>query len=224
MRGNQPTCCPCTCSTRQTRSIPACAGEPTCPVPASSITRIGSIPACAGEPINIAVVPVDVLRSILACAVYPSSVAAQGRGQAVYPPRVRRNLGLVAISGIALRSIPACAGEPLIGGWRLRRRMEVYPRVCGGTSEGAFVTQSLTRTVYPRVCGGTAIHAGMQSRCGRTRSIPACAGEPNSICAPGRKCQRVYPRVCGGTRHSPAPALSGDTLEVYPRVCGGTPL
>ena len=53
-------------------------------------------------------------------------------------PRVRGNLGLIANRSIYDRSIPACAGEPynrvirLIGG-------EVYPRVCGGTAQGALI-------------------------------------------------------------------------------------
>ena len=47
-------------------------------------------------------------------------------------PRVRGNPGKSQSEIAAMRSIPACAGEPLsqlpvAGGYR------VYPRVCGGT-------------------------------------------------------------------------------------------
>ena len=92
-----------------------------------------------------------------------------------------------------LRSIPACAGEPRryipSGGGN-----EVYPRVCGGTR----LTQHVNRRALglsPRVRGNR-----YSWRCWPLRggSIPACAGEPESISV--RYCQVwVYPRVCGGT-------------------------
>ena len=47
-------------------------------------------------------------------------------------PRVRGNLGVAAAGFVVGRSIPACAGEPLDSGAKLRFQ-RVYPRVCGGT-------------------------------------------------------------------------------------------
>ena len=52
-------------------------------------------------------------------------------------PRVRGNLALVALLLVALRSIPACAGEPQAALAKIRLTW-VYPRVCGGTSKRAF--------------------------------------------------------------------------------------
>ena len=48
-------------------------------------------------------------------------------------PRVRGNQHKKANQGMNWRSIPACAGEPLVGRV-IRRARAVYPRVCGGTS------------------------------------------------------------------------------------------
>ena len=66
----------------------------------------------------------------------------------------------------------------------------------------------------PRVRGNPAQSAGASLR---TRSIPACAGEPNSI-RPNTAISRVYPRVCGGTlvSHQRSPADGG----LSPRVRG----
>ena len=74
----------------------------------------------------------------------------------------------------------------------------VHPRVCGGASQGRTV-EIFYRGPSPRV-------RGSQS-CGRApgggyRSIPACAGEPNSDSrSPGRP--EVHPRVCGGAATVP---------------------
>ncbi len=48
-------------------------------------------------------------------------------------PRVRGNLGGCQVGDATGRSIPACAGEPLFE-MPFLARMEVYPRVCGGTA------------------------------------------------------------------------------------------
>ena len=51
-------------------------------------------------------------------------------------PRVRGNLDSLDERNPRLGSIPACAGEP--GGGRTSSGIwTVYPRVCGGTGEGA---------------------------------------------------------------------------------------
>ena len=95
-----------------------------------------------------------------------------------------------------VRSIPACAGEPL---------------------GPEFIETFLMSMVYPRVCGGTLFGVHRSAIC-HSRSIPACAGEPRSSTTP-RCCQKVYPRVCG----EPESQTTGySSRKVYPRVCGGT--
>ena len=108
-------------------------------------------------------------------------------------PRVRGNHGYYNVVATSLRSIPACAGEP--PGVRLpQARIRVYPRVCGGTTRfGRLMEES--KGLSPRVRGN---HRHLVTMDGRTRSIPACAGEPT--CRRGRLvASGVYPRVCGGT-------------------------
>ena len=97
-----------------------------------------SIPACAGEPGQS---PFGVPAS----TVYPRVCGGTwGRSsESVLPsglsPRVRGNRVVITYAAGAVRSIPACAGEP-----RMQR------------------IASVNTTVYPRVCGGTAC-----PRCGR---------------------------------------------------------
>ena len=108
-------------------------------------------------------------------------------------PRVRGNPRPVPGGRRAVRSIPACAGEPP---WcsSTPRSPTVYPRVCGGTS-GEPPCPSTAPGLSPRVRGNP---AGLRFLAGVARSIPACAGEPRSRpSGPGNR--RVYPRVCGGT-------------------------
>ena len=151
-----------------------------------------SIPACAGEPDrqNTATLP---------RAVYPrvcgGTMAWRGRRAAHcgLSPRVRGNprpaLGRAGQWG----SIPACAGEPHLCGYHTGND-EVYPRVCGGTYTES-VTMLRLRGLSPRVRGNPQRQWLCQSG---TRSIPACAGEPQSIHG-DRPPPVVYPRVCGGT-------------------------
>ena len=71
---------------------------------------------------------------------------------------------------------------------------KVYPRVCGGT----VAVPVLLAVVYglsPRVRGN---RIGGQLSMLKRRSIPACAGEPSTLCRV-RCPASVYPRVCGGT-------------------------
>ena len=95
--------------------------------------------------------------------------------------------------GLTIRSIPACAGEPLPRPTAVRA-IRVYPRVCGGTQLKlrALIEQA---GLSPRVRGNRRC---LRMRPFRVRSIPACAGEPcrNVYLHHGHK---VYPRVCGGT-------------------------
>ena len=123
---------------------------------------------------------------------------------ATYPglsPRVRGNRAPCPRHRGKVRSIPACAGEPALlsppafCGW-------VYPRVCGGTI--AIPIPAVKRQgLSPRVRGNPNILSAAAPLIG---SIPACAGEPVAVPAPGRH-TRVYPRVCGGTL--PAPTAGG---------------
>ena len=92
-----------------------------------------------------------------------------------------------------LRSIPACAGEP-IQALQNEWVVWVYPRVCGGT-EDTGIDMPATKGLSPRVRGNQA-DSYILGHC--ERSIPACAGEPYAHCG---RCYGVpvYPRVCGGT-------------------------
>ena len=80
---------------------------------------------------------------------------------------------------------------PLLG---LRLCSTVYPRVCGGTEVPSRDPPS-TCGLSPRVRGNRPL---IPESIQRTRSIPACAGEPWSWPA-SRYRASVYPRVCGGT-------------------------
>ena len=176
-----------------------------------------SIPACAGEPLYQCG-PVGRGR------VYPRVCggtlaglfrAASRQGLS---PRVRGNPRDPPSRELGIRSIPACAGEP-IGRNEPVAYTGVYPRVCGEPGRDKHSRDGFT--VYPRVCGGTPVlpiviilPAGLSPRVRGNlfgpfpylfppRSIPACAGEPTGAThdmqdsRPG-----VYPRVCGGTATS----------------------
>ena len=152
------------------RSIPACAGEPALAALGYGWRRV--YPRVCGGTVEPPVVPDD-----------PDGLS----------PRVRGNLHAVASHYHPVRSIPACAGEPVIAVDR-RPQIAVYPRVCGGTPEvlplfGAAVGLS------PRVRGN---RLRVNADGWPQRSIPACAGEPPTSNPPPPS-SRVYPRVCGGT-------------------------
>ena len=88
-------------------------------------------------------------------------------------PRVRGNPEYEAHRLGVLRSIPACAGEP-VQTPSSSATIKVYPRVCGGTT--VVVGENVqTIGLSPRVRGNPGIR---YNRRGRRRSIPACAGEP----------------------------------------------
>ena len=88
-----------------------------------------------------------------------------------------------------------------------------YPRVCGGTFEVA-ITAVLVCGLSPRVRGNLKIKCEALAD---QRSIPACAGEPNSR-AGQRSSTKVYPRVCGGTQY--AVMLDNHSPGLSPRVRG----
>ena len=88
-------------------------------------------------------------------------------------PRVRGNLLRLAGASEEARSIPACAGEPKPCS-RPMSATGVYPRVCGGTIlQGALLLPALG--LSPRVRGNPESRVSWRKR---SRSIPACAGEP----------------------------------------------
>ena len=170
-----------------------------------------SIPACAGE-------PGPLHPPLHSWGVYPrvcggtSSLDSRTRYPNGLSPRVRGNLPLVPNIFMPPRSIPACAGEPLIGRSGCRAR-KVYPRVCGGTVEDSY-TRVFGGGLSPRVRGNRARESWTDGHLG---SIPACAGEPSK----GRLIvltQRVYPRVCGGT--TPWSRMRRTSSGLSPRVRG----
>ena len=152
----------------------------------------GSIPACAGE-------PSPGLPAGWWPRVYPRVCGGTWSDQTItmagegLSPRVRGNLGRSIYVQRILRSIPACAGEPVAPNPR-RGLRRVYPRVCGGTT-GAVPPCRYGRGLSPRVRGNLPAH---HDRAKEWRSIPACAGEPRRVCPTPRR-SPVYPRVCGGT-------------------------
>ncbi len=121
---------------------------------------------------------------------------------------------------------------------RIRRlRLQVYPRVGGGTLGLAGLAAGL-RGLSPRGRGNPATGSYRPAGNG---SIPAWAGEPSPL-SPLSPLSPVYPRVGGGTV-PPAPAARPETGSipawagepawvhavgpdsgVYPRVGGGTRL
>ena len=173
---------------------------------------IGSIPACAGQPGQS-----DCGR--LVTWVYPRvcgatrSKSCRFSAQMGLSPRVRGNLVQLADQpahaglsprvrgnlrgfdhGFArIRSIPACAGQPIrpkLRPWTVR----VYPRVCGATIQ-RIREKTGEVGLSPRVRGN---RLGPRGPAGPQGSIPACAGQPPSRC-PRPSLTRVYPRVCGAT-------------------------
>ena len=171
----------------------------------------GSIPACAGEPRPNA-------SNALTVPVYPR--VCGGTADGITPaqvrqglsPRVRGNPSQSADADAGDRSIPACAGEPLVRrNWRVNSR--VYPRVCGGTLRLPAIS-CRAPGLSPRVRGNRLPPAGISAA---PRSIPACAGEP---CVEVSRVIRlaVYPRVCGGTRGDSADQEA--RIGLSPRVRG----
>ena len=131
-----------------------------------------SIPACAGEPTTMT-------SKLSVSRVYPRVCggtchhAAPGQIGNGLSPRVRGNRPDDIVFDAGVRSIPACAGEPLpeVEGEADTR---VYPRVCGGTwrprpASAAYIGLS------PRVRGN---RQSAPSTLLPQGSIPACAGEP----------------------------------------------
>ena len=180
----------------------------------------GSIPSCAGEPRPAG-------REAVRRRVYPrvcggtqtrkqASCSSTGLSPRVrgnhelrasmswidatgLSPRVRGNLMMLrprtqwqAPQGLS----PRVRGNPLqIVAACCRSDDRVYPRVCGGTSQ-RLVGGKYDLGLSPRVRGNPPEAVGQEARTG---SIPACAGEPESVRRRPAATTWVYPRVCGGT-------------------------
>ena len=117
------------------------------------------------------------------CGVVALGLSLWGLGPGV----VRRAAGLPAswhrgvlvVLAWALRSIPACAGDPLV--FRPPEiRPEVYPRVCGG-SANILRKYGLDKGLSPRVRGILPRRIRFKGVVG---SIPACAGDPHRTTLP----------------------------------------
>ena len=173
--------------------------------------RGGSIPACTGNPLQA-------ISSLLKEKVYPRVYGESLPGSALsfilqgLSPRVRGIPHLVGTLGTIGGSIPACTGNPSpIRGGDFSDK--VYPRVYGESGSGNAGAPTWTG-LSPRV-RGIRRAAALPRR--RTRSIPACTGNPGR-CLVERLPLRVYPRVYGESTYIQAAedALSG----LSPRVRG----
>ena len=151
-----------------------------------------SIPACAGEPTGAgAGFPAyEVYPRVCGGTLYAPFFCRPSLGLS---PRVRGNPAQSLETFDDLRSIPACAGEPIPRTHRADRG-RVYPRVCGGTGR-TFGGMAYSAGLSPRVRGNR-INRGRVVL--GVRSIPACAGEP-PLRWDNFTGWQVYPRVCGGT-------------------------
>ena len=211
---------------------PRVRGNPPYPLVGTNSRR--SIPACAGEP---GIHGVNDARQ----GVYPR-VCGGTWGRPFLPrplrglsPRVRGNqFHRIAVAHL-VRSIPACAGEPMNTSAPVLTP-EVYPRVCGGTVDGR-TDRRPGEGLSPRVRGNQNIAVSTPEI---ERSIPACAGEPRLVRS-SPAVLGVYPRVCGGTaatgyagptRMGLSPRVRGNPLRKAPAIgerrsipaCAGEPL
>ena len=172
---------------------------------------VGSIPACAGEPIIVwsTAGVIGVYPRVCGGTLHAAPPDLRPRGLS---PRVRGNPPHYLLSGPEWRSIPACAGEPNVMSEGVIEP-SVYPRVCGGTcAEGN--RHGRQGGLSPRVRGNPMLSRNVTLF---SRSIPACAGEPQA-CHRGHIWYRVYPRVCGGTCQGVGRNAYGRGLS--PRVRG----
>ncbi len=130
-------------------------------------------------------------------------------------PRGRGNPISTEAFSLAVRSIPAWAGEPAPGScWLASAR--VYPRVGGGTPETLRLILA-GQGLSPRGRGNPPMSGTRNSFC---RSIPAWAGEPRRQNG-NRGGPEVYPRVGGGTLPGRHALCAGRGLS--PRGRGNQP-
>ena len=167
------------------------------PRPDPGNARPGSIPACAGEPSMAGRWSQRMTVDPRVCggAAVEHSAMTRPMGRS---PRVRGSRKALDVEPSLPGSIPACAGEPST--LRLVKALGwVDPRVCGG-ADAVVLPGTGHGGRSPRVRGS---HAREVLNRILTRSIPACAGEPDSR-RRRRPVAEVDPRVCGGaTTRSP---------------------
>ena len=171
------------------RSIPASAGQPGSPSPINPESEV--YPRECGATVAQAARP---------C--FPTGLSPRVRGN-----RFRQTEGLTPGG-----SIPASAGQPLVGvhhGLHLR----VYPRECGATRLGAAAAVA-SGGLSPRVRGNPA-RRGWNNKF--RWSIPASAGQPSIVHRLPLQ-SGVYPRECGATRN--CRNLGRSNLGLSPRVRG----
>ena len=133
----------------------------------------GSIPACAGEPYGDRVG--ERRRRVYPRVCGGTSLRHSDTGvRRGLSPRVRGNPPPASANHPPARSIPACAGEPIVSS-SPQYGAQVYPRVCGGT-RAAERARAVVAGLSPRVRGNPPLG---QSTRQPNRSIPACAGEPH---------------------------------------------
>ncbi len=191
------------------RFIPACAGNTA--GADSPPSRYRFIPACAG----------NTSTSCLCSCLPPVHPRVCGEyGEARFPlagvggssPRVRGIRPAPSEAQGRDRFIPACAGNTASSACP-RPARPVHPRVCGEYSIFRLPSASETGS-SPRVRG---IRQRRKPAGGRTRFIPACAG--NTPARPWwRSSPTVHPRVCGEYRE--VPGLEAEEVGSSPRVRG----
>ena len=137
-----------------------------------SVSGGRSIPACAGEPQTTSCVSTwaSVYPRLCGGTVYEEYCVGGLYGLS---PPVRGNQRLDKRDNQRLRSIPACAGEPLQP-YQPDKAKKVYPRLCGGT-RGLKDQDTGQEGLSPPVRGNL---DKSRPHPDRIRSIPACAGEP----------------------------------------------
>ena len=194
----------------------------------------GSIPACAGKPRGSAAAktPTRVHPRVCGEAVPALFVRSVAPGPS---PRVRGSPPAAAWPACLPRSIPACAGKPLMMP-AAAVEIRVHPRVCGEAVETG-VAAARAGGPSPRVRGSHLARARTRKFAG---SIPACAGKPTCAAA-GRRRPGVHPRVCGEAHaetvsaiaaRGPSPRVRG-SLRSWPNLdwrsrsipaCAGKPV
>ena len=234
-------------------SIPACAGEPPLgdtrvwadPVhprvcggaPTATFAAMaaeGPSPRVRGSPGNT-VAETIAARSIPACAGEPDAMGMSAPDMRVHPRVCGGAFGPRSAPERRSGPSPRVAGEPTFLG-KGPESQRVHPRVCGGAQLQAILRFSRTGP-SPRVRGSPS--RGGTTNC-RTRSIPACAGEPRDARRRHIAC-RVHPRVCGGAASDgsgynaslgPSPRVRGSpvrhsnhrsSIGVHPPACAGEP-
>ncbi len=193
----------------------------------------GSIPACAGQPavLSFSDDAKGVDPRVRGAALFIWGICCRRYGRS---PRARGSLPERLKIAMLRRSIPACAGQPQAAGCPLYKN-RVDPRVRGAAkkrSRGKVIIQGRS----PRARGSRNAGFGILPK---SRSIPACAGQPRTAAHPGQA-GAVDPRVRGAAtiaplglickkgrspraRGSPAAVLlSNTTIRSIP-ACAGQP-